>query len=201
MPSRSVSRVCNVIAMIRAQRQKTFVDASTFGEKPRGKRTDIMPDHARLPMTIADWRNQWPFSFSTPMARCSTCTPRSRASAAQAGPEADRMSEIWRTKQLEYSWTLTLGRTLQGFLDADRARAGLRAGARAVACERRCGRNCSTPISSSMLSRRARGFARAQGQRPQDRHPLQRLAQHAARRGGRSRRSAATSTPFCRSMR
>ncbi len=27
---------------------------------------------------------------------------------AQAGPEAGRMSEIWRTKQLEYSWTLTL---------------------------------------------------------------------------------------------
>jgi len=27
---------------------------------------------------------------------------------AEAGPEADRMSEIWRTKQLEYSWTLTL---------------------------------------------------------------------------------------------
>ena len=26
----------------------------------------------------------------------------------QAGPEADRMSEIWRSKQLEYSWTLTL---------------------------------------------------------------------------------------------
>ena len=25
-----------------------------------------------------------------------------------AGPDADRMSEIWRTKQLEYSWTLTL---------------------------------------------------------------------------------------------
>ncbi len=25
-----------------------------------------------------------------------------------AGPEADRMSEVWRTKQLEYSWTLTL---------------------------------------------------------------------------------------------
>ena len=28
---------------------------------------------------------------------------------AQAGPEAERMSEIWRTKQLEYTWTLTLG--------------------------------------------------------------------------------------------
>ena len=26
----------------------------------------------------------------------------------QAGPEADRMSEMWRAKQLEYSWTLTL---------------------------------------------------------------------------------------------
>jgi len=26
----------------------------------------------------------------------------------KAGPDADRMSEIWRTKQLEYSWTLTL---------------------------------------------------------------------------------------------
>jgi 2-haloacid dehalogenase len=25
-----------------------------------------------------------------------------------AGPEADRFSEIWRAKQLEYSWTLTL---------------------------------------------------------------------------------------------
>jgi 2-haloacid dehalogenase len=27
---------------------------------------------------------------------------------ATAGPEADRFSEIWRTKQLEYAWTLTL---------------------------------------------------------------------------------------------
>jgi 2-haloacid dehalogenase len=27
---------------------------------------------------------------------------------AEAGPDADRMSELWRTKQLEYSWTLTL---------------------------------------------------------------------------------------------
>ena len=26
----------------------------------------------------------------------------------QAGPDADRMSEIWRGKQLEYTWTLTL---------------------------------------------------------------------------------------------
>ena len=27
---------------------------------------------------------------------------------AQAGPDADRVSAMWRTKQLEYSWTLTL---------------------------------------------------------------------------------------------
>jgi 2-haloacid dehalogenase len=27
---------------------------------------------------------------------------------AQAGPEAERFSEIWRSKQLEYTWTLTL---------------------------------------------------------------------------------------------
>ena len=26
----------------------------------------------------------------------------------EAGPDADRMSDIWRSKQLEYSWTLTL---------------------------------------------------------------------------------------------
>jgi 2-haloacid dehalogenase len=27
---------------------------------------------------------------------------------AEAGPDAERFSEIWRTKQLEYTWTLTL---------------------------------------------------------------------------------------------
>lgn len=26
----------------------------------------------------------------------------------RAGPDADRMSDLWRTKQLEYTWTLTL---------------------------------------------------------------------------------------------
>jgi len=33
----------------------------------------------------------------------------------KVGPEADRMSEIWRTKQLEYSWTLTLAGRYQNF--------------------------------------------------------------------------------------
>ena len=27
---------------------------------------------------------------------------------SRAGPDADRVSAIWRAKQLEYSWTLTL---------------------------------------------------------------------------------------------
>ena len=33
----------------------------------------------------------------------------------QAGPDADRMSEIWRTRQLEYTWTLTLAGHYQDF--------------------------------------------------------------------------------------
>ncbi|MFN3656662.1 MAG: haloacid dehalogenase type II [Pseudolabrys sp.] len=34
---------------------------------------------------------------------------------AEAGPDADRLSEIWRTKQLEYTWTLTLAGHYQEF--------------------------------------------------------------------------------------
>jgi 2-haloacid dehalogenase len=34
---------------------------------------------------------------------------------ADAGSEADRMSAIWRTKQLEYSWTLTLAGRYEDF--------------------------------------------------------------------------------------
>lgn len=33
----------------------------------------------------------------------------------QSGPEAERMSEIWRTKQLEYTWTLTLAGRYEEF--------------------------------------------------------------------------------------
>jgi 2-haloacid dehalogenase len=32
-----------------------------------------------------------------------------------AGPDADRFSEVWRTKQLEYTWTLTLAGHYQDF--------------------------------------------------------------------------------------
>ena len=34
---------------------------------------------------------------------------------AMAGPEADRFSEIWRAKQLEYTWTLTLAGRYEPF--------------------------------------------------------------------------------------
>jgi 2-haloacid dehalogenase len=41
---------------------------------------------------------------------------------AAAGPDAERFSEIWRTKQLEYSWTLTLaGQYLDFWTLTDRA--------------------------------------------------------------------------------
>ena len=32
-----------------------------------------------------------------------------------AGPDADRLSEVWRTKQLEYTWTLTLAGRYEDF--------------------------------------------------------------------------------------
>lgn len=34
---------------------------------------------------------------------------------AAAGPDADRLSDLWRTKQLEYSWTLTLAGRYENF--------------------------------------------------------------------------------------
>ena len=41
---------------------------------------------------------------------------------AAAGPDADRFSELWRTKQLEYTWTMTLaGRYLDFWTLTERA--------------------------------------------------------------------------------
>jgi 2-haloacid dehalogenase len=34
---------------------------------------------------------------------------------AAAGPDAERLSEVWRTKQLEYAWTLTLAGRYEDF--------------------------------------------------------------------------------------
>ena len=44
---------------------------------------------------------------SMPTARRSTCTPQSGAIALRRVPTPTGFSEIWRSKQLEYSWTLT----------------------------------------------------------------------------------------------
>ena len=70
-----------------------------------------------------------------------------------AGPEADRFSEIWRTKQLEYAWMLSAAGHYVGFLDADRARARSCVRAGPLRRSRRCALPCSTPTSSSMPSR------------------------------------------------
>ena len=36
---------------------------------------------------------------------------------AAAGPDAERFSELWRAKQLEYTWTLTLARRYLEFVE------------------------------------------------------------------------------------
>ena len=46
-----------------------------------------------------------------------------------AGADAENLSQLWRTKQLEYTWTLTLAGHYFDFWTSDRARARLRAGA------------------------------------------------------------------------
>ena len=105
----------------------------------------------------------------------------------EAGPDADRMSEIWRGKQLEYTWTLTLAGHYVDFwtlteraLDYSLAR--VPSVPKALKAETaRC------LFQARRLSRRARGAARAQAKREKDRHPVQRLAQHAQRRGRRRR--------------
>ena len=45
---------------------------------------------------------------------------------ATAGPDAERFSEIWRNKQLEYSWTLTLAGRYLDFWTLTAASARLR---------------------------------------------------------------------------
>ena len=51
---------------------------------------------------------------------------------AATGTEADRLSEIWRTKQLEYTWTLTLADHYVDFWMFDRTRVGFCVGAHPI---------------------------------------------------------------------
>ena len=120
---------------------------------------------------------------------------------AQAGPDAERMSEIWRSKQLEYTWTLTLAGHYVGFLDADRAGARLRAGARSLRRQGAEAELLGRLFQARRLSRRARGAARAQGQgrtRPAS-SPTARPTCSRAR--SKPPASAAISTPCSRSTR
>ena len=54
----------------------------------------------------------------------------------EAGPDADRMSEIWRGKQLEYTWTLTLAGHYADFWTLTERALDYRAGARAVGADK-----------------------------------------------------------------
>ena len=69
-----------------------------------------------------------------------------------AGPEADRFSEIWRTKQLEYAWMLSAAGHYVDFWTLTE-RALDHAFARFPPSISRCALPCSTPTSSSMPSR------------------------------------------------
>ena len=57
---------------------------------------------------------------------------------AEAGPDADRMSEIWRDQAARIHLDADARRPLRGFLDADRARARLLRWRASPRCRRRC---------------------------------------------------------------
>ena len=65
---------------------------------------------------------------------------------AAAGPDADRFSDLWRIKQLEYTWTNTLAGRYVDFWTLTAARAGLLLRAISVGRPRRCATRCSMPI-------------------------------------------------------
>ena len=79
---------------------------------------------------------------------------------AQVGPDADRISAVWRTKQLEYSWTLTLAGHYVDFWQRS-AHLIMHSPKRRLSTNR-SGPDCWMPISSSMLSlTRVRRYARS----------------------------------------
>ena len=100
-----------------------------------------------------------------------------------AGPEADRLSELWRTKQLEYSWTLTLaGRYLDFWTLTEQALDY--ALARTLSVDRTLRpKLLDAYLDSRRLPRCARLPERPEAPRTWNRDPVQWLAPH-ARRGG-----------------
>ena len=81
---------------------------------------------------------------------------------AAAGPDADRFSDLWRIKQLEYTWTHTLAGRYADFWTADPARARLTASTRFPSVDRiaPC-RPARRLPQARRLPRRAQGAARA----------------------------------------
>jgi 2-haloacid dehalogenase len=103
---------------------------------------------------------------------------------AQAGPEADRVSAIWRTKQLEYSWTLTLAGHYTDFWTLTQ-----RALDYALASVPSFDKSLKPALLDSYFKLDAFPDARialkgAESKRPKDGHTVERIACHAQRRGG-----------------
>ncbi len=97
----------------------------------------------------------------------------------KVGPDADRISAMWRTKQLEYSWTLTLaGHYADFWILTERALDyALAFAARRGQIAQGNASRCLFP--ARRVSGRARRAQVSQGKRLQDRNSLQRLACHA----------------------
>jgi 2-haloacid dehalogenase len=106
---------------------------------------------------------------------------------SQAGPEADRMSELWRAKQLEYSWTLTLAGRYADFW-ALTERALDYSLTRFPSVDKALRPKLLEAYFKLDAFPDARAALRAQRQGPQDRHPVERFSQHAQGRGRRGKR-------------
>ena len=92
---------------------------------------------------------------------------------AAAGPDADRFSELWRLKQLEYSWTLTLSGQYVDFWTLTQ-RALDYAFARVPSVDRALRPHLLAAYRKTRcLSGRARHGRGAQGARASHRDPLQ----------------------------
>ena len=129
---------------------------------------------------------------STLTARCSTFTPRSADIAPPPGPMPIAFPRCGAQKQLEYTWTLTLAGHYQDFWvlterALDFAFARIPSVDRALEAEiARC------LFRARRFPGRAAGSDRAQESRPRHRHPVERLAENAGRRGqGRESRQRA----------
>jgi 2-haloacid dehalogenase len=98
-------------------------------------------------MKITDWSHSMPYVFDAYGTLFDFHAAVSRHHAA-AGPDAALFSELWRQKQIEYTWTHTLaGRYVEFWTLTQRALDYCFE--RFPSVDRRCAPHCSTLISSS----------------------------------------------------